>query len=445
MPSILRISIGLFSILNLPSGLSAVQEEPVREPDLPVAAEVQPADTRLFGVESVAVVESEAVTPVVVTNGVADPDRPWHTVVRATGRVTFDDNIFIGSRDEVADVYISAIPEITVGWGDFRREFTSMTGAPSRYRTLPDGPDARNYFFATYAPEAVVFLENGDENTLNHDLSVRGAYGTGRWQLNALGRFQKLSDPDIEVGTRTDRLLFTLGGSARYFVSDKTSLEADYSLRRQDYESGVDSTDMLARLFVNYGVGAKTTVSVGAGLGYLAFDVAGDQIYEQALTRVRYAWSDKLSFALTSGVEFRQSVSEDYSTVNPVVEGAALWEVTDRTSLAFAALRRQDSSSVIAGETVEYSRVELRLRQILFQRFYLTMQGSYSWLDFDEESVAGGIDRSDERLALGLGVAVELDRHLSAQIAYRFERNDSTVEERSFGRNVAEFQLGYRF
>lgn len=414
---------------------------------LPVAGALAPSDAELFAVQRVMVSEtgSDAIEPIVVTNGMADPAREWHTVARLRTKATYDSNIFISSDKEVADVYVSAIPELTVGWGDFRREFVSMMGLPSRFRKAPDGSDLRNFLFATYAPEAVYFGENPGENTIDQDLALQGAYRTGRWTFNLLSRFQTLSDPDIEIGSRADRTVLTLDLDAAYWISDKTSLAGRFSARREDYQEGIDTTNLLAQLYADYRVGARTTMGLGFGFGYLATDAGSDRTYEQLLARANYAWSDKLSFALTTGVEFRQAVEGEDSTVDPLLKLSSGWKLSGETRLLFSASRRLDSSSVDAAETIEYTTVEVRLRQELWQRIYLNLDGGYTEANYARQSSTRANAREDSFFFIGLSVAAELSPHLSAEASYRYQNNDSTRESNSFVRSLAEFQLGYQF
>lgn len=437
--------IGLFA-----HGVLAVEVEPLSdstEPALPVAGALAATDAELFAVDKITVTEpaEEGAQPVVITNGVADPTQEWHTVTRIKVKTTYDTNVFISSENEVADVYVSAIPELTVGWGDFRREFTSMMGVPSRFRKAPEGSDARNYLFATYAPEAVVFFENSGENTINQDLAIRGAYQTGRWTFGVLGRAQSLSDPDIEVGTRTDRVVLTLELNVGYWISDKTSLDGKFSARREDYQFGVDSTDFLTQIYADYRVGAKTTMGIGFGLGYLETAASSNQIYEQLLVRGSYLWSQKLRLDLTTGVEFRQTVDGRSSKVDPLVMLSAVWDISDTTSLTFSASRALDSSAVIAGETIEYTTVGARLRQELWQRVYVSFEGGFTDANYDRPTPQGATAREDSFFFLGLAVAAEINQHLSAQASYRYQNNDSSQESNGFERSLAEFQLGYQF
>src|SRR5205823_4953526 len=145
-------------------------------------------------------------------------------------------------------------------------------------------------------------------------------------------------EPDIDVSERTKRRLYRTTTRAKYDLGDKTYLDADLQNRVADYVTHLSSTEWQTHFWFNYNWTQKVTVGTGISGGVLDVELSGEQTYEQALTRVTYAGTEKLSIEADGGVEFRQT-NDNSNIVTPVFMLTATYRPFEATQLKLSASR----------------------------------------------------------------------------------------------------------
>jgi hypothetical protein len=384
-----------------------------------------------------------AAEPVVEVNEVKQKSR-WRTHVRVQGGATYDDNVFIQNRDEEEDIHFNLRPEIWSGLGDVRSQLPSLTGHPSRFLKQADGLDQRALFFARYAPTATKFLDHEEEDSLTHDAGIFGRLPFDRTVVKFEGRFQTLSSPDADIGTRSDRSLASGFMEASYTVSEKTSADFRVAGSHSNYDKGFDSTDASASAFINHRVLPKTTLGLGGAVGHVWVENGENQIYEQALLHGRYHFSKKVAFDGTGGVEFRQ-VDGGQNAVNPVFKVGAEYAPQESTLISLYGSRRIESSASLEGTNIERTSFDLNLRQCVWRRIWLTFSAGYQRGDYAEAGGTTDFSRTDDYFTTGGAAALDVTSWLNLRLSYSYERNTSSRENFSFCRNIADLQLSVSF
>jgi len=373
----------------------------------------------------------------------AEPTVPrWNVHVRLETSLTYDDNIFIQPRHRESDFYFNITPLIAAGWGQFLADPTTVTGVASRFPQLAARDGTGNLLMLRYAPTAQIFLHRSDQDAVDQDVMVAGRWAASKLAVDAAARFQKLSAPDIDIGNRIESTVTSAFVNANYQMTQKTSLDSRFTLSHDSYQGGLDSTDLNFATLVNYQVLPKTLIGLGAGVGYTTVEDGQDQDYQDALLHLRYEPTFKLSFEGTVGAEFRQ-ISGDTHHITPVFEFAASYAPQDATTIRLSVSRHTEASALYGDQDIDRTTIEASIRQRFFQKVYLSLSGGYQRLDYVDAGTTA--NRDDDYLYVGVESSMEVTRWVSMRASYRRETNESSNDDFSFRRNVAQFQLNIQF
>jgi hypothetical protein len=371
------------------------------------------------------------------------PDVPkWRLHLGLDTSVTYDDNIFIQPTQKQADVYFGATPIIATGWGTFLADPTAVTGMTSRFPQMADREALENAFYFRYSPTAVFFTRHTDQNAFNEDAQVAGRWISGKVTLEAQGRFQTLSQPNIDVGNRINSETTSGFLDMSYRATDRTSLDSRFSLEHDSYQGGLNSTDTSLSTILNYQLLPKTSAGIGFGVGYTAVEDGQNQYYEQGLIHLHYTPTARISLDLTGGVEVRQ-IEDGPNRATPVFDFEASYAAQDSTTITLKVARQTTASALYEDQDIEVTTVEGSIRQRVFQKFYVTLSGGVQRDDYVDAGAAA--DRNDTFSYFGIESAVEVTKWLSVKAGYHFQNNDSSLAEFGFRRNLADFQFNLRF
>jgi hypothetical protein len=369
-------------------------------------------------------------------------DSKFRVHVRLETSVTFDDNIFIQPRQKQSDVYFGITPLIAAGWGTFQADPSTVTGVTSRFPQVEARGISGNSLLFRYAPSATFFLHHSDQDAVNHDVMLGGHWTSEKLTLDAAGRFQTLSAPDIDVGNRINSQVTSGLFNANYQMTQKTSLDSRFALEHDSYQGGLDSTDISLATILNYQVLPKTMVGVGTGFGFTTVESGQNQYYEQGLIHLRYLPTYKITLDGTIGIEVRQVVHGSDRTT-PVFEFSASYAAQDSTVIRLAVSRRTETSALFVDQDIERTTIEASIRQRFFQKVFVTLSGGFQHVDYVDAGTAA--NRTDNYVYCGVESSLEVTKWLSMRAGYRYQDDDSSVGDFSFRRNLADFQINIQF
>jgi hypothetical protein len=370
-----------------------------------------------------------------------DPPK-WRFHLGLDTSVTYDDNIFIQPTQRQADVYFGVTPIVAAGWGTFLADPTAITGMPSRFPQMADREALENAFFFRYAPTAVFFTRHTDQNAFNEDAQVAGRWISGKLALEAEGRYQTLSEPNIDVGNRINSETTSGFLNMSYKATEKTSLDSRFSLEHDSYQGGLNSTDTSLSSILNYQALPKTSVGIGFAVGYTTVENGQNQYYEQGLIHLHYTPTARISLDLTGGAEVRE-IENGPNRTTPVFDFEASYAARDSTTITLKVARRTDTSVLYEEQDIEMTTVDASIRQRIFQKVFLTLNGGVQRDDYVDAGAAA--DRTDTFSYFGAEFAVEVTKWLSMKAGYHFQNDDSSLAEFGFRRNLADFQFNLRF
>ncbi len=371
------------------------------------------------------------------------PGSQLEVAVRADSRATYDDNIFINRNDRQSDFIFTFSPTIALGIGDVRPEFRRLglnTFAPA---AIDESYEPRNFVYVSYTPTVSIFLDHDGEDAFDHDAAVRAQWRQTYLTLGSETRFQTLSDPDIDVGDRVRRSIFSQDFTALYDYSDRTAFELHLGGAVRHYPTQVDSQEVVMQDSVNYRLGARTVLGLGLTLGWLHVEDSGNQPYEQVLARGRYHMSEKIDLYGNAGVEFRQLEHRD-DRVEPVFQFGLSYQPWEQTTLSLGVVRRVENSAGSPGFDIVATEVALEAQQRFAGRYYVGLIGRYEsarYLSVIDDSNA----RQDDIILLQPYVKMDLSKSAAVELGYAFRHDDSNVDRFIFDQNRVYFQLDALF
>jgi len=387
---------------------------------------------------------ADATTEVKVST---DPDEgAWRYASRLTTLLTYDDNIFIRPTNARDDWSLRIAPSVAMGIGNFRSEFAPYAPIPHFLaRTGEEDLPRKNFAYASYTPDVILFATHHEENAVNHDVRLAGRRERELLSVQGQFHFQRISDTDIDVGRRIRQTYYTAEGGAAYALTGKMTgrlgLHGDHS----EYAGGFSSTGAQVTGFVDYQLAPKTEVGLGAAGGYLFVAHGGDQTYAQPLFQLRYQPREKLSFTGEAGEEFRHFDSDVKRRTQFVFAVSGDYAAADGTNFTFASRRETRSSAQYSGENIVATTYQGGVRQRFWRRNYLALSGGFVRNDYENNQTISAISRRDNYYFGRVSSSRDLTEHGTVELSYEHRTNDSSAANFGFDENLVLFSASFLF
>lgn len=378
----------------------------------------------------------------------AGPGTPkWKVITYISQKTTIDDNIYISNSNKQSDVYFTIAPGFAAGWGDFRsallQNATGFSDAYEQTRMPVDDPTTGEYAFLDYTATATHFLSHDSADAVDQDGGLDAQWALPKTILGLNARVQTLSGPEIDLGMRTRRTIFTADMTANYTVSDKTSFDFDAGGTERDYATELSSSEFHGQLFMNYQWAPKTSVGVGVAAGLRQLDTTPDQYYQQGLLRATYDATERLSLSLNGGIEMDEA-SGGSTRFNPVFGLGAKYDIDADDTFSLDASRSTSSSAVTTGETTETTAVNIEFRHRIYSSFSFAFSVGYQNVDFYNQALSSQV-RTDNYIFLRPSVSYSFAEWSQLELAYEYHRDVSSQRPYDFGENIASLQLDLIF
>jgi hypothetical protein len=366
--------------------------------------------------------------------------RRFHYSLTLGERTVYDDNIFISHSDRQSDIYFSIEPALFVGFGS--------------------GEDI-NSLSLSYHPSFSFFINNPDEDAIQHVIGLQAGHNFGRLSLLASQSIQILDGSDlttlanqtghranIDVGGRTRHNLFTTNLNGSYDLTGKLFFTSGASLAIDDYVGPqIDSQDLTGNLFLNYQYREKLVVGLGGTAGYnLVSTGSPNQVYEQANARVGYSPTAKTTFAATVGFEFRQFENNSRGLyLTPVYTLSGTYQPFDGTSLSLSGSRHTGNSASLTGQDYASTSINAALSQRFLSRTTLGIAIGYENDDYFSTVDGLSASRLDNYVYIEPSVEVTITRYWSAGAYYLHRQDSSSFTLFDFYDNQAGFRMMVKF
>lgn len=366
----------------------------------------------------------------------SDPSVVGNTLLFPSLRLSsgFDDNVYRTADDETADFFATIAPELSLRTGDELLAFTlDLTAELRRYleETDNDYLDAGLAGQMRASPledldlraDAGWFRRHEDradpdsaglESSVTEYDEVQGGgeviYRLSELQflLDAEARDLTYSDSATTPGAFRDRIVYSTRGRIGYEFDAGLIAFTEGSYNWVRYDRARNREGLLQD---NEGW------QVLAGLGY---DVSGVSYAEVGVGYRQQSFDDP-SFETSGGLAFSADV---------------LWNVTDMMTLTLGANRSVEQTTLAGASSSVNTSIELGLDYEIRDDLLFTSGLGYANADF------GDIAREDDDITARAGLVYLINEFSSAELAYEFQRRDSSADDADFTSNAVT--LGIR-
>lgn len=335
---------------------------------------------------------------------------PFDVTPSVTAGAYYDDNIFLARGKGTNSV---SSPEDYV-W----------TVAPSlRLGTSEEGTPYGRYLSLRYTPTASIFTKHGDQNSVDHEASVKGLWPFSKLALGAQQEFLSASSGVVEAGDRVDRTAYNTIFTVAYDLSEKTTISAQVSQRISEYKTLNSSKQWDDQNWFGYQYSPKLSIGFGFGLGYLDPQNSAQQTYENANLRAMYRVVEKIDLTASAGLEWRQFRGSQGSSQYPIFSIAGTFTPTPTTSLTLEAHRQQNSSIVYNSQNYTSTGFAVGAVQRIRERFSLTVSGSFDYVNYNAVQTGVATSRADE--IIGARAELSYDLRPNWTVGVYYQRRDN--------------------
>ncbi len=363
------------------------------------------------------------VRPELVTEK-AEKSGGWQAGVEVSA--LHDSNIFISSESPVSDVVVRVSPSVAYSRGGENEE----EGGFLRF---------------AYRPAGVIYLENGDDNRVDHHASFAAAWRGKLARIAYTGGFQKRGDATADAGRQVDRIEFENVVRAAWSPREKVSLELAAGHSRADYRDGemIDSDRAFGEVAIRYAYSPKTRLGLAYQYGRLKVDRADGQRAHQVVAGLDWQPRQKIRVELEAGAEYRKF--ENGSEVNPVVNGRVGWQPGEGTDLYVRAYQREEASSYFAGQNYRVRGFSAGVGQRVGRKWTVRLEGGRETADYQQVSGTGGGDREDRYWFIRPSAEYRINDAVMVELFYRASGNNSTIGDFSHDQHLIGVRLDYQF
>lgn len=350
----------------------------------------------------------------------------------ATVSETYDDNIFADESNEEDD-FITAVTAGLLAKSEWSRHEVAIEAGLRHEKFLTNDDQDRTDYIVR--PTAKLQLGGRDTARLTAEHSRR-----------TVGR----DDPE-DSGNEDPTEFYRFAGGGEYIARvNRMFFGLNANARRDDYiSSGDDDRDRNEYRFglpVGYEVSAKTDVTLEPFVRRRDFDEVDSTGAD------RDAWAGGATVGIDTEVTSLLHVNFDIgfiandfddsqfdNSLDLIFGGETIWYVTPSTTLKGRAERRDIATNQPGSSSKTQSSLGLELQHELQQNVLLGGQASYINDDFHD------VDRTDDRVILGLGAEYLLNRYVSLTADYEYQQRWSDRDGEDFDRNLIMVGLKTRF
>jgi Putative beta-barrel porin 2 len=380
-----------------------------------------------------------------VTQAFGKNTGPLEYAVHLNVRGAYDDNIALTHTNRLDDNYIQIQPSLMLGIGDIVKTDTFLA--------------------AIYAPSFFRYDDHSDFDSDQHQARALGGIKSG----NLILRFTQdvtilnnivlaaTSDERSGLGTisgRTNLDVYNTHLAANYNMTPTDFLFSELKMSRTEYAEPLVSSELYAvDLYLNHGFSQSLVLGVGVEGGYNTVDFpTPNQPIVQANGHLRFQPSDRFSFDLIAGAEFRRFESSSqtigrgsYST--PVFSISASWLPCDSTRIIFGATRQILNSAAQTAQDYVDTNLTMTIRERLSRQLYFMVLGGYEHVDYFNtiDSPTPVPTLSDDYYYIQPSVDVLLTRFWSLGGYYLRRQNSGTVSTVDFYSNEYGVRTSIKF
>lgn len=337
----------------------------------------------------------------------------------------YDDNIFIRPEKE-SDLVWSIAPGINLGMGDYRER-------------------KENLLALRYTPTFNFFTDNSDQNSIDHDVVLRGKWRPGPWTLALSQAYQKFSEPVIDVGNRVERDIYLTDLAVAYEISPKTSVEVGGQQKIADYHRLISYNEWEALGWLDYRLTPLLRLGAGGSAGWVDVEESANQMYQRGMVRADYTLSELLEFRGSAGIERREyqdNESDDYEGIFTL--GGTYWP-RETTSFTLDAFRRPEASVRFRDQNYVLTGFRAGAHQTISEIYTLHLATGYEHAQYNATSEAVIANRKDDYFLIRAGFDWTIRERVVLGVFYLYRQNVSNDAEFEFDNHQGGIEVALKF
>ena len=377
--------------------------------------------------------------------------RYYHAFLSLYG--AYDDNIFNISEDEESDIITVISPGIQLAFPATRTKPMSIATATTTsgglvYDRFEEPGFQQFQSYLAYNPRFLIFAENTDENTVNHEAQGSLQYNLrGGLSFSLVDRFvQNFDRNEAGISTETDTYRSNLADLiVSYAITEKTLFRVDYSNFIVFYTDAKNEdrnrTDNAASGYLFFKIRSKTSLFAQYNIIDISYDEDSvrDSREQRILGGVYRNMTEKTKGSFRIGYGLREFDDAQIDDAEGIVFEARLdYQVTPKTSLGLGAYHRNEETPDSTANYVVSTSATATYRQKLTDKFTFAFE-----LLYRDEDYQGGVskERSDQFFSPSPSIKYAFRDWISAGLTYGYRQRESNEDAFDYTGNRVVFEI----
>jgi hypothetical protein len=303
-----------------------------------------------------------------------------------------------------------------------------------------------SHWTLNYTPIWTIYSNNHFQSDFGQAISLAGGTVYNDWVLGFSQGYTDLSSPSAVTATQVRQETFATAVDASYTMNSKMSLDlaVNQNLVSADQFSSYNEWSTLD--WLNYQFWPQLDAAIGVGGGYDNEAASPDMSFEQIQGRVNWRATEKISFQLHGGAEFRQILSGGTSDlINPVFDGTIQYQPFEHTKIFLTGQEVVSASYLSQAQVTETTGVSAGLNQRLLGKLFLDLSGSYQAVKYVASASAPASSRDDKYYSFNARLSRTFLKRGTIAVIYQYSKDNSSLAGYSFNSNQVGFQIGFRY
>lgn len=299
-----------------------------------------------------------------------------------------------------------------------------------------------------YTPVFSIYSNGQFSDTFGQTVKLMGGTVYNDWRLGLTQSYVETDTPSVVTASQTRQQTFSTAASGAYTINSKTSLDLGLNQIFVKADQFSSYNEWATLDWLNYEISSRLNAAAGLGAGYDNVKTGSDMAFERLQGRVNWRASDRISFRLNGGFEFRQFIngtnSANQSVVNPVFGLTVQYQPFELTQISVTG-ERTVSASFLQDQFTENTGVSARLNQRLLRKYFCELYGGYQYIKYVSTIDTSVSERNDNYYFLNIQLGRTFLRRGSFSINYQLSHDDSSLPGYSFTSHQIGFQIGYSY
>jgi hypothetical protein len=301
-----------------------------------------------------------------------------------------------------------------------------------------------SHWAVDYTPALTFYSNKQLHDTVDQAIRLNGGASSRDWSFTLNHSYESTGSTRVETARQTDQQTHSTELSAFHELNSKLALDLGLSQNIRLADQFTSSYEWATMDWINYYLGSRLNVGLGAGFGYDKVPGSVDMMFEQVQARVGWHVTDKISLAVNGGGEDRQFVNSSIpSLINPTYGATLDYRPFRYTGLSLTASRAV-TQSFFQDQATENTSLSVALTQRLLKHFNASVTGGYNTEQYIATARGVSSGRHDTYYSMTTRLSWVLLKQFSMGLFYNFSENASTSNGFGYNSSQTGLEVGYR-